>query len=365
MKNKHDQLMLRKVIGTITAEEEKILDAWINSDPAARKRYEAFCDRWNQNARNAPEFSPQKRPSKAEPFVRRQKVAAKPAARTQPIPPQRQNPQPAQPRQQRPAASQGGTQKKFKVAEGVAVTLVCVSSFFLFLGLKDYPQFYEAKGEHKTVYLPDSTMVTLKAGSAIKVSGHYLDATRTVYLYGEGYFEVRDMAKPFVVKTEKAELRSNANSFVVTSVARGGESEVSALKGDVRITPVGTQWRRVLVSDGQRGTIDASGKRVVVTSFDTLNALAWKEKILVFKKTPLEEAIPVLEDYFDVRFELDNPDIANCKLSRTFRDPNIMEVIEVLRRGIGVTVTREPGVIILEGKGCKFGPVASNKKTGN
>jgi ferric-dicitrate binding protein FerR (iron transport regulator) len=362
MNSKHDQLMLKKVIGTITEEEEQVLEAWINSDPGARKRYEAFCARWNQNARNAPEFSPQKRPSQAEPFVKRRKVVSKPLPRNQPAPQPHPNQQPIPPRQARPAVtSKGG--KRFKVAEGVAVTLVCVSSFFLFLGLKDYPQLYEAKGQHKTFYLPDSSMVTLKSGSAIKVSGHYLDATRTVYLYGGGYFNVKDVPKPFVVITENAELRSNASSFVVNS-AGSGEGEVSSLKGDVRIVPAGNQWRRVLVSSGQKGTVDAQGKRVVVTSFDTLNALAWKEKLLVFNKTPMEEAIPALEDYFGVRFELDNPDIANCKLSRTFRDPNIMEVIEVLRRGVGVTVTREPGVSILEGKGCKIGQVASNKKTG-
>jgi transmembrane sensor len=364
MNSKHDQLMLKKVIGTITPEEEQALEAWIGSDPAARKRYEAFCARWNQNAKNAPEFRPQKGPSASEPFVRRRKVSSKTEPRKQPAPPIAQNQQPIPSPKERTATIPRKAEQRFKVADRVAVTLVCVASFFLFLGLKDYPQLYEAKGQHKTVYLPDSSIVTLKAGSAIKVSGHYLDATRTVYLYGDGYFNIKDMAKPFVIQTENAELRSNANTFVVNSAGRKGEAEVSAIKGDVRITPAGNTWRRVLVSSGQKGTIDAQGKRVVVTSFDTLNALAWKEKIMVFNKTPIEEAIPTLEDYFGVRFELDNPDIANCKLSRTFRDPNIMEVIEVLRRGLGVTVTREPGVIILEGKGCKLGQVASNKKTG-
>lgn len=351
MNYKYDQLILRKVLGSITREEELRLQNWIQNDPGARKRYEEFVTTWEKKARNAPEFSitPVRQP-KVAPFRRRREepVSERPVQRKLPAAPLPQ-----------PRDGKGGEplppRRSSRLTEGVAVTLVCLTSFFLFLGLKDYPELRRANGVNNTFFLSDSTEVTLKPGSAVKVSGHYMKESRTVFLYGDGHFLIRGSAKPFLVKTPGFEVSGGSGSVLINSANLDGDSEIMVLTGSVKVIPVGNSWRKVTISKGQKGVVDAQGKRVALTSFDTINALAWKEKTLIFSRTSMEEAIPTLEDYFNVRFELKNPDILNCKLSRTFRDPNIMEVTEALRRSIGVRVTRQPGLIILEGKGCRIG----------
>jgi len=242
---------------------------------------------------------------------------------------------------------------KSRVADIVAVALICISSVLLLLGLKDYPTLHQAKNDNRTFLLNDSSEVTLKPGSAIKVSGHYEKETRTVYLYGDAHFRVQDNETPFIVKTGNMEVNGIGNSVLIKSGEGGQNSEVLVLKGSVLVTPLKSPWRAVSIGKGQKAIIDPQGRRVTVQKFDSLNALAWKEKILVFNKTRMEDVIPALEEYFKVRIELDNPDIAECRLSRTFREPNVMEVIDVLRHGLGIKVTREPGLLILEGKGCK------------
>lgn len=351
MNHNYDQLILRKVLGSITREEEQRLQNWIQNDPKARKRYEEFVTGWEKKARNAPEFSlgPVQQ-AKAAPILRRREKTMS----EQPIQRKLQATPPSQP-SGRSRGETASPRRSSRLTEGVAVTLVCVTSFFLFLGLKDYPALHRANGVNNTFFLRDSSEVTLKPGSGVKVSGHYMKETRTVFLYGDGHFLIRDSAKPFLVKTEGFEISGRSGSVLVNAANLDGDSEIMVLTGSVKVTPAGNSWRKVTISKGQKGIVDAQGKRVALTSFDTINALAWKEKTLIFSRTPMEEAIPTLEDYFNVRFELKNPDILNCKLSRTFRDPNIMEVTEALRRGIGVRVTRQPGLIILEGKGCRFG----------
>lgn len=350
MNYNYDQLILRKVLGSLTREEEQRLQDWIQNDPRARKRYEEFVTGWEKKARNAPEFSLSPVQVKVAPGRRRSEKTTG----ERPVQRKLQPTLPPQPRG-RSGEEPPSRRRSSRITEGVAVTLVCVTSFFLFLGLKDYPELHRANGVNNTFFLSDSTEVTLKPGSAVKVSGHYLKETRTVFLYGDGHFLIRDSAKPFLVKTPGFEISGGSGSVLINSTNLDGDSEIMVLAGSVKVTPSGNSWRKVTVSKGQKGVVDAQGKRVALSSFDTINALAWKEKTLIFSRTSMEEAIPTLEDYFNVRFELKNPDILNCKLSRTFRDPNIMEVTEALRRGIGVRVTRQPGLIILEGKGCRIG----------
>ena len=130
--------------------------------------------------------------------------------------------------------------------------------------------------------------------------------------------------------------------------------EVLVLQGEVTIFPNSNPNKEITIKQGQKAVIYKNVNSIALTSFDSINALAWKEKILVFNKTRLEDVIPTLQDYFKVKIELRNEAIGTCRISRTFNQPNVVEVMEELRRGLQLKMTREPGKFILEGKGCKF-----------
>jgi transmembrane sensor len=243
--------------------------------------------------------------------------------------------------------------KPNRIAEVIAIFFVCLSSFLLFMGLKEYPQIFKSQNNIKTLLLKDSTSVTLKPKSSMSVSGHYLKETRTVYLYGDAYFQVRKEEKPFIVNTGTLRLQVDGTSFIVNAAAEDSV-EVLVLKGEVTVFPNNNPNKDVTIKQGQKAVIYKNVNSIALSSFDSINALAWKDKIIVFNKTRLQDAIPTLEEYFKVKIELKNEAIGDCRISRTFNQPNVVEVMEELRRGLQLKMTREPGKFILEGKGCKF-----------
>ncbi|NJN25305.1 MAG: DUF4974 domain-containing protein [Cyclobacteriaceae bacterium] len=83
------------------------------------------------------------------------------------------------------------------------------------------------------------------------------------------------------------------------------------------------------------------------------NFLSWKTQKLVFDNTELKNVIYALSVYYDIKFEVNTPEILNCRFTGSFDNARLNTVMEVLKYSLGIDYSYDHNEYILSGKGCK------------
>ncbi len=152
--------------------------------------------------------------------------------------------------------------------------------------------FSTAVGEQRTIELNDASVVTLNADSRIQV--HLDETARQIELLrGEALFKVaHDTKRPFRVQTRSAVVEAVGTQFNVYDRPEG--TRVSVLEGRVRVrTPQETQS----LAAGEEAQVRLDGSIERNTRADVRNAVAWRERRLVFVDAPLEEMVREFNRY--------------------------------------------------------------------
>jgi transmembrane sensor len=169
-------------------------------------------------------------------------------------------------------------------------------------------QYATQVGEQRIVPLSDGSVVTLNADSRIDVR---MDQhQRDIVLHGEAIFKVaHEKARPFRVHTEHTTVRAVGTQFNVygrpdgsTTVAvLEGQVEVSAVAeepgaGRSELEPLKTPARLALAA-GEVARVGRSGAIQRDQETDVGSVVAWRQRRLVFDRTPLEEIVPEFNRY--------------------------------------------------------------------
>lgn len=85
--------------------------------------------------------------------------------------------------------------------------------------------------------LPDGTIVTLNSGTSFKYPLSFGGKNREVYLNGEAFFEVhKDREHPFIIHTNKMNVRVLGTAFNIKSYDNESRSETSLIHGSIEVT---------------------------------------------------------------------------------------------------------------------------------
>jgi transmembrane sensor len=85
--------------------------------------------------------------------------------------------------------------------------------------------------------LSDGTIVTLNSGTSFKYPLTFGGKNREVYLNGEAFFEVhKDRAHPFIIHTNKMNVRVLGTAFNIKSYDNESRSETSLIHGSIEVT---------------------------------------------------------------------------------------------------------------------------------
>ena len=231
-------------------------------------------------------------------------------------------------------------------------------------------RFTTVVGGLEAVPLADGSRVTLNTDSELQVALRARE--RVVNLErGEAYFEVaKDKTRPFIVNVGNKRVIAVGTQF---SVRRDGDSvQVIVTEGTVRMEEFGAQgstqspvaWSSAGPS---AGTPTASGAAdgvmlpagsVARTQADALMVqkegsadiekhLSWRTGQLVFRDTPLSEAVAEFNRYNERKIVIQDPSIGALQLGGIFRSTNIDPFIELLKQGFPVRATQEGNRILL------------------
>jgi transmembrane sensor len=205
------------------------------------------------------------------------------------------------------------------------------------------------RGQRETLRLADGTRVVLGAASTLRYPADFMGRSRDVYLEGEGYFEVRhDARRPFRVHAGGATAEDLGTTFGVRAYAEDRAVRVVVAEGMVALGPAASHGARGRVlTRGElgrlpRGETTASVQRVNVDAY-----LGWTTGRLDFDETPLPEVVAQLGRWYDARFRIADSSLASRRLTASFTDRSLGEVLAVLAPALDVRFERAGDSVVV------------------
>jgi transmembrane sensor len=214
-------------------------------------------------------------------------------------------------------------------------------------------------GSKSEVELPDGTRITLNSGSNLRYPVQFGTKTRTVYLQGEAFFEVKkDKLKPFFVNTSGISIKVLGTTFNVKAYPEEKTVETTLLTGSVEIfTPNGekdnipsvqlkpnqkaiyTKLEGIIIEKGKiKNEVDSiqvipqkiSSGFLVQNKVKTELFTAWKDNRLEFDNERFKDLIVKIERWYDVDIDLNYSALNEARFSGKFDKETIEQAMKAL-----------------------------------
>ncbi|WP_103070195.1 FecR family protein [Aquimarina sediminis] len=227
--------------------------------------------------------------------------------------------------------------KKVKSRRSHIFSWSIAASLAVLIGLGSYFSFFEFHttystnaGQLQTVMLSDGTKVTLNAMSHLKVSRNFDDTnTRTVWLDGEGYFEVaKDSSRPFIVETKTSRTEVLGTQFNLSSYANDlttltlNEGKVIFSKQDESID------QGIVLLPNQQVILknNALEKKEVNSSFSK----AWMQKKLIYRGASFKEVVHDIERFYGITIKVKKEGLMDRLYRGSHDNPSLQDLIQKL-----------------------------------
>jgi ferric-dicitrate binding protein FerR (iron transport regulator) len=163
--------------------------------------------------------------------------------------------------------------------------------------------------------------------------------SRDVTVDGEAYFEVvHDANHPFIVHAGESKTTVLGTSFAVRRYASDTAVRVVVASGRVAVDAA-------VVNAGDVAFRTRRGTRVA-HDLSATRLLSWITGQLTFDNTPLRDVFPELSRWYGVAFQYD-PDIGDERLSSSFTNRSIEDVMRAITDQNGMTFTRVGDTIFI------------------
>ncbi len=236
--------------------------------------------------------------------------------------------------------------------------LICIliSASLYFFNFRQFKQkdvrvdIIAGKGIRKEVKLPDGTLVRLNSDSKLSYDlDMQSQEQRNVVLTGEAFFKVaHDKKRPFIVKTNEVAIKVLGTEFNVRDYPGDKESETTLMQGSIELTINGrTEQKFILKPSEKLALVKDDSKKVDVNHSSVLmidnisplklgneeyiEEISWTENKFVFQNETMEDLIPRLERWYNVKIVLNDPLIRSFRFTGVFVDENILQALEAMQ----------------------------------
>jgi len=248
---------------------------------------------------------------------------------------------------------QGKAQKKqyriraLKIAASISIFVALAISTFLYESKAQVELITVSTkfGQKQELTLPDSSLVTLNAGSSITYPERFTGEQRAVQMSGEIFFDIKhDPDHPFIVNTESLMTKVLGTTFNIKAYGENPDIKISLATGYIKISN-GDYTMATLYPDEQFVYTRVDGTYQIETQ-QTDNDTSWLKNILAFDDHSLVEAVEIIERWFNVKLQvkLDNANIPLQTITGKFIDPTLEETIQSLELLSGSNITYENNV---------------------
>lgn len=186
-------------------------------------------------------------------------------------------------------------------------------------------------GMTTSITLPDGTLVYLNSESSLKYPAHFNGKKRAVSLSGEGYFEVSKNAKqPFMVSTpQQLQIEVTGTHFNIEAYAQDMKVKTTLTEGSVNVYyPTNNSVKKIKLAPQQKLVYTLPDKEIELLTTSGESEIAWKDNLIIFNSTPLNEALRMLEKRFNVEFIIKNEQLLTDIYSGTFSNQQLEQILQ-------------------------------------
>ena len=238
------------------------------------------------------------------------------------------------------------------LTKAAAILLIPVLTF-LFYTLSDH-SFKSAKysdmvvdsleiiapaGSRTIAQLSDGTEVYLNNGSRIKYPRNFNGKTRELTLSGEGYFNVaHNPKKPFIVKTRRLNIKALGTKFNVLAYPDNDQIATTLVEGKVVLEKSdGSGKVRTIgaLLPGQHVDYNVNTDNFSISEGNVETYTAWKDGLLVFDNTGINDVAERLERMFNVDIEVAD-EIKDYTYTVKLIDESLLQILDLLNRATPV-----------------------------
>ena len=204
-------------------------------------------------------------------------------------------------------------------------------------------------GQQLKTELPDGSVVTLNANSTLKYQKLH---PRKVRLSGEAYFEVKKLpatGEDFRVTTDDLEITVLGTAFNVNT--RNDHTKVFLAEGKVSLDVPDANGKEITMNPGDLVSYSRKKNELVdlVSDASALKLASWKEGALIFKDTPLTEALFQIEDIYGIQFIVQFEALKKELISGGVPIKNLDVTLSTLREVYGLKVEKRGRRFFIEG----------------
>jgi len=220
-----------------------------------------------------------------------------------------------------------GYRKYADLAKVASFLIVIGTGALLYLGNMSAPssqQFETLTGTQKTIQLADESTIILDTNSRIHVT-YSRDKRALILEKGQAHFSVApDKERPFVVQAGLGEITALGTAFDIR--LEGTTTVVKLIEGKVDVTSVSedrntSKTLTKTLNAGQQLSI-IHGELSKIEAIDFIQSEAWKMGKVIFRDTPLKDAIREMNRYTNKKYILAGNTMGDIPISGIFNISN-------------------------------------------
>ncbi len=203
-------------------------------------------------------------------------------------------------------------------------------------------------GQISKVVLPDSSVVWINSGSAIKYNNRFSATNRDIELVGEAFFKVTLNAEvPLIVSNADLRVKVLGTEFSVSAYPEESNIQVVLEKGKVELTSFTDTRFRQEMKPGELAQFDIVKKKLSVGNVNTNLYTSWKDGLINIYNLPLSELVIKLEKRYNQKFEVDEA-IKNMPYTFTIKNEDLSSVLSLMEKITPVSAIQDKNVIKLK-----------------
>ena len=203
-------------------------------------------------------------------------------------------------------------------------------------------------GGHEVVNFADGTRIELNTNTVLRTR-MTTDERQVWLMRGEAFFKVKhDAAHPFVVMVGGRRVTDLGTEFRVLKDNK--RTEVAVVAGRVRFEAPDAQapMQTAVLTPGDVATATAGSMLLTKKSKQTLtNELGWRRGVLVFRYTPLAEAVTEFNRYNETKIVVADAAAAKLKIYGTFRATHVEDFTSLAQMVLGLHIKSDGNQIVI------------------
>jgi ferric-dicitrate binding protein FerR (iron transport regulator) len=221
---------------------------------------------------------------------------------------------------------------------------------------------HNTSGKPQRVTLKDGSTVVLAPRSSISYPEHFGNKTRTIFLQGEAFFDVRkDPNKPFIVQAGELMTQVLGTRFTVKSYEEAETIEVVVATGKVSVYENREKSSRhrdgVILTPNQKITFDKKSQKITPGLVETPAVVSapgrTAKQHFVFVETPLSQVLATLRETYGIDILVENDAMNVCRFTADLNNLSLYTQLDLICKSLNATYERRGTTLFIQGVGCE------------